>query len=683
MYCKKCGFFLKGTENFCQNCGAKVDKSEILGFKKEKDGKSILDDVNIDGRDKLVEDEFNWEIEEPSYKKIDLEDLDFSWNTEGMFLHNEIQDEKERQKKEEVERKAIEDEVAKDTRIAKHKGVDVPVASVPQESASDFDIPSFLNNHDENAPVFVIEKEEIPKITVSDNSSISTSEVLETAERAAEIGSTDVGNNESLFDAISDDAANILSNAELKEDKKKIDQFFTFNQKKEEFQKLLDKEYERIEKRSSSVSKGMEEDVETFMAVQRGTDVEGTSQIEEMIRAREKLTKDSFLTGAYRDSQEEPKDDLLDLEVTDEIVAMPEELQAKPEEDTMTEDVVVDDIESAAEESDIEATTDSDDSLVDNMESSEEKPNEKNIVMDDGTQIEVEEVGENHSKVTFKPTEPVENSEIEETSQEESAPVPVENDTNKVEDTSKASVEEKTQELFKENDEAKPSKVRKFFLVLFTIIFVLSVIVIGIKLIAPTSAASRYIDKITYKVTSIFMGDSNNNEDNTERAAVDDKTGLIQLKLNSNYKSSVGTIKYNSSIKQELGKTYADKDILTATLIADNVFYKNTDGKIVYLDESIVGAIIEYESKLVEFYKNEDKAVYDIVKSGSALEEKLKKATKNEEYKLEVLEIGEIRNFKNKYYVWIIETVGTTTTKKVYTLEKQDKNLKMIDVETM
>ncbi|MDQ9827066.1 hypothetical protein RFZ44_27750, partial [Acinetobacter sp. 163] len=34
MYCKKCGKFLAGNENFCSNCGAKIEVPEVTDDEK-------------------------------------------------------------------------------------------------------------------------------------------------------------------------------------------------------------------------------------------------------------------------------------------------------------------------------------------------------------------------------------------------------------------------------------------------------------------------------------------------------------------------------------------------------------------------------------------------------------------------------------------------------------------------
>lgn len=94
MYCKNCGQFLSGKENFCSNCGNKIvieeetiekefeKPDENIGFikrnKDENDGK-------ISDKKGIALPEMNWNTEEFNRCKKN-EEMTVSWRNDDMFL---------------------------------------------------------------------------------------------------------------------------------------------------------------------------------------------------------------------------------------------------------------------------------------------------------------------------------------------------------------------------------------------------------------------------------------------------------------------------------------------------------------------------------------------------------------------------------------------------------------------
>lgn len=73
-----------------------------------------------------------------------------------------------------------------------------------------------------------------------------------------------------------------VNEEKIEEGQEKIEKFYTFSAKKEEFQKLLDQEYERI--RNFPSRKGLEEGIEDVLDVQTGAMDEATSELESKIQ---------------------------------------------------------------------------------------------------------------------------------------------------------------------------------------------------------------------------------------------------------------------------------------------------------------------------------------------------------------------------------------------------------------
>lgn len=334
MYCKNCGQFLSGKENFCSNCGNKIvieeetiekefeKPDENIGFikrnKDENDGK-------ISDKKGIALPEMNWNTEEFNRCKKN-EEMTVSWRNDDMFLQKELREADEEsvidgteQNEEKVQgfvsvndKNKSEDEIHSQGTKATDKNIksNLEIPKVFEDTKAEENKPDFLKDDnvvevEQPGSSLAIEVNDGEEIIISDGKERIVAErevaacgdeshmkVAKTVDAISDFSADESeGTSESkvavksLFDEIAQDAANSLENAQIDQDKKRIDKFYTFNRKKEEFQKLLDKEYERIEKNVEAG--GFEEDIAKFMDVELGTDVDATTQLEEMVRARE------------------------------------------------------------------------------------------------------------------------------------------------------------------------------------------------------------------------------------------------------------------------------------------------------------------------------------------------------------------------------------------------------------
>ncbi|MEG0391483.1 MAG: hypothetical protein RR626_01825 [Anaerovoracaceae bacterium] len=204
----------------------------------------------------------------------------------------------------------------------------------------------------------------------------------------------------------------------------------------------------------------------------------------------------------------------------------------------------------------------------------------------------------------------------------------------------------------------------KVIIIICSIILVLALAVLGIKFLAPNSAAASKIDSITNGIMNMFSGYAAEPEfiSSDRSVPIEDKTGLIQLSLDQNHNEAIGAIRYNASLAYKEGVAYPDKDITGAKPMTENAWYAGEDETVYFLDQGLVATIIDYESRIAE---NE-------------------KATET----FNTLDIGEIRIGEKGYYVWIAEyktdaNKENATTKKVCRVVVDGNKMNVEEVYTL
>ena len=198
MYCKKCGKPLHKGDRFCSGCGAKVEEEFVPAFKQTEQAASESREKKP--RKSFTTPDFNWDLDGYPTDHKKTEEVDFNWDS--------VLEEKQRILFEEQRRR----EEPQETLL---KGA-AQAESSEQLYSSDLDTAGMD-----------------PAGTVSSGKdSVSDVEELEKA-IFADMGTLD-----------RDDSGAFASAGE--DGTERIDKFYTFNKKNEEFQALLDREYERI-----------------------------------------------------------------------------------------------------------------------------------------------------------------------------------------------------------------------------------------------------------------------------------------------------------------------------------------------------------------------------------------------------------------------------------------------------
>lgn len=254
-------------------------------------------------------------------------------------------------------------------------------------------------------------------------------------------------------------------------------------------------------------------------------------------------------------------------------------------------------------------------------------------------------------------------------------------------------LEEEPTALFsdEEDEEAETSGkgrvVLKVLLVILIILLTVEIAGVLIKVIAPTSQAAKTIDTQLTKVIQFFTGSDDQysvlaETEKIRTKPMEDKTDLINKESGKNKDSNIAAISYNKDLKLDPSKKYTEDQLSMTQKLMNAAWPDNDENGQVYYDQAIVGTLIAYESNKVNMVNNNDSSVLSLMTEGTPLYKRIKKlGQKGLDQKFEALQIGEIRQAGDSYFVWVSErtkTSGNTTTKeKVYELTPAGKTMKM------
>ncbi len=228
MNCKNCGNTADKNDKFCRSCGTKIDQetiSDIMNFEPQKNEMKKVSDK----KETFEMESLDWDLEpfkkEKTSEKIEEkvvkfeDDSEFEW--EPIIKEKELPND---------DLSSFDWSLPKDP-VVKEK------ENKSEIKVKEVEIP-FVDK--EELPIDDVEAVDKEVLYTENHSSKSNLEIVN------EVDTEDIKvENLTLEDIIEEDS----DAADEENSKKKIDKFYTFNQKNEEFQALLDKEYERLKKR--------------------------------------------------------------------------------------------------------------------------------------------------------------------------------------------------------------------------------------------------------------------------------------------------------------------------------------------------------------------------------------------------------------------------------------------------
>lgn len=669
MYCKKCGKRLADGDKFCGNCGTKIDVSEInIGFAEEEPKPKRNFDFSA----------FNWDLDGyPDEDKAKTEDVDFNWNT---VL-------------EEKKRKDIEEKSFTETIMTENELFDRIQSEDNAKDASE------LSFNWELGSTTRVEKADrfesiIPKVEEKDELDIP----VEVSEE-----------HEEVKDLVDVDEALAAGIAAASSPRRSIDKFYTFNQKNEEFQALLDQEYERLRNRiredseAEAIIANKEEKLEQARATWSKEPLEEAEETVEVAEETEAPVEAADAVAEVEVAEAEAVNDAEDTEEAQDTEVETEEAPETEEADVETESEVeeVEETEEATEE-DEEAVQEAEEPAAQEeacaCETEEEvacdissEDAEEACVVE--AQAQVEEVAKAEEAETEDEHDDTEEAEAEEAPSKPESGNPPSDEEKKEEETSGDEDSKETKlhysDIFANDDvhdsnsgdEHKTGRWKIIVLDIIIVILAIAVICSGILVFAKGSAPANKISQGISWVTEKFSGSSDKSKDDKKSEEKAEKTKSMEDVVAAAKKNyvNIGKVQYDSKLKFDKSKDYGISELKNAKKFKDGEF---SDGKL--LSEAIVNISLGYYSGLTDKVNSGSDDVLKLINEDSELYGHVKAiAEGNEEQQIKNIKIGEIKNSGNNYYVILQITEGkanssdTSTETKILSIINKEKVLKV------
>lgn len=672
MYCKKCGKRLADGDKFCGNCGTKIDASEInIGFAEEEPKPKKNFDFGA----------FNWDLDGyPDEDKAKTEDVDFNWNT--------VLEEKKRK---DIEEKSFTETIMTENEL--------------------FDrIQSEDNAKDASEISFNWELGSTTRVEKADRFESIIPKVEEKAELEIPVEVSE--EHEEVKDLVDIDEALAAGLAAASSPRRSIDKFYTFNQKNEEFQALLDQEYERLRNRiredneAEAIIANKEEKLEQARATwskealeEPVEETEETVEVAEETETPVKAAVEAEVEVAEAEAVNDAEDteEAQDTEVETEEAPETEEADVEPE----SEFEEVEEIEEATEE-DEEAVQEAEEPAVQEEACACETEEEVacDISSEDSeeacgveAQAQVEEVAKAEEAETEDEHDDTEEAEAEETPSEPESGNPPSDEEEKEEETRGDEDSKETKlhysDIFANDDvhdsdsgnEQKTGRWKIIVLDIIIVILAIAVICSGILVFAKGSAPANKISQGISWVTEKFSGSSDKSKDDKKSEEKAEKAKSMEdvvAEAKKNY-VNIGKVQYDSKLKFDTSKDYGISDLKNAKNFKDGEF---SDGKL--LSEAIVNLSLGYYSGLTDKVNSGSDDVLKLINEDSELYGHVKAiAEGNEEQQIKNIKIGEIKNSGSNYYVILQITEGkanssdTSTETKILSIINKEKVLKV------
>ena len=656
MYCKKCGKRLADGDKFCGNCGTKIDVSEInIGFAEEEPKPKKNFDFGA----------FNWDLDGyPDEDKAKTEDVDFNWNT--------VLEEKKRK---DIEEKSFTETIMTENEL--------------------FDrIQSEDNAKDASEISFNWELGSTTRVEKADRFESIIPKVEEKAELDIPVEVSE--DHEEVKDLVDIDEALAAGIAAASSPRKSIDKFYTFNQKNEEFQALLDQEYERLRNRiredseAEAIIANKEEKLEQARATwskepleEPVEDAEETVEVTEETEAPVEVAVESEVEAT--EVEEAEAEAVNDAENAEEAQDTEVETEEAPE----TEEA---DVETESEFEEVEETeeaTEEDEEAV--QEAEEPAIQEEACVVETQAQAEeVEKAEETEAEDTYDDTE---EAEAGETPSKPESGNPPSDEEKKEEDASGDEDSKETKlhysDIFANDDvhdsdsgnEQKTGRWKIIVLDIIIVILAIAVICSGILVFAKGSAPANKISQGISWVTEKFSGSSDNSKDDKKSEEKAEKTKSMEDVVAAAKKNyvNIGKVQYDSKLKFDTSKDYGISELKNAKKFKDGEF---SGGKL--LSEAIVNLSLGYYSGLTDKVNSGSDDVLKLINEDSELYGHVKAiAEGDEEQQIKNIKIGEIKNSGSYYYIILQITEGkanssdTSTETKILSILNKGKELKV------
>lgn len=613
MFCRKCGKILLDGDRFCPYCGAQVIEREYEG-----------------------EDRVEEEVVYNGARNYFSETVKPKWKLDAFPKTDE-----EPKKTEEI-------------RVDWEKNK--LIESQPKEASTISETPEFLRNSEVLSDIKPEKKEELEEeakandfayeLSLQDLLPINETEILEKSEEEKIIEKAEIVEEEEP--KVEEEMPQVQKSTLIFERPKKTDmfpkekseglasippalnpkddneKFYTFSQKNEEFQKLLDKEYERIRASKEAIEREMHELEETLPQIEN---VEELSQIE----IPEEIVPKKIITPKF--------------EIPASAIAPPDfPREGEPEK------------AEAPKLSEIETTLPE---LEDLKQEPETKPEESQHVAIE-EKFPLNEIA-NEAEAQTEPTENTKEEESKEGAQPHIVSV--------IEGKKPTDAIDWEQAPAPFADEVAEKKLSIFAILLGIIVLVLgiSILALTIEQFSPNSLAGKAVHTQLEKVRDFFRGeDANAGTEKvtlkSEEANQDEINAAMMKSMIADKKESlkipnIKDLKYESDLKLKKDQDYSDTIISESFPFKDEAFFSDSNGIVHTYKDELIAFLLKYENAAMDYKNLGNEDIFFYVKTGSPAYDELRSMgiQSGTKFSLEMLKIGEIRQNGSYFLIWISE----------------------------
>lgn len=218
-------------------------------------------------------------------------------------------------------------------------------------------------------------------------------------------------------------------------------------------------------------------------------------------------------------------------------------------------------------------------------------------------------------------------------------------------------------------------------LILLSLILAVEAIGIGVHFFAPQSKVAEIVDTQLNKVVHMITGDDTDYNvfaEQRREGPLKDNTELVEANMDQNYNKNIKEITWNKDLKYDSKKVKDNSDLVLSTPITEVEWGRDSNNYSVYYDDKVIGLAIAYESQKYELMKSGDESVMSLIGTGST-KSTLRKKKNSNPGEFTKLELGEIRTSGSYYFIWIKETIGGKTEKRVLKMYPEKKFVMLID----
>ncbi len=245
-----------------------------------------------------------------------------------------------------------------------------------------------------------------------------------------------------------------------------------------------------------------------------------------------------------------------------------------------------------------------------------------------------------------------------------------------------------------DNDDIDEKKSRgagflRVLAVILAILVVAELVMIGIQYFAPDSKAAQMISKGYSAVFSLFDGGSDEKDSVPEAEPAESELSVI-IKEQSSLNKNIAQISENQELVFEDGKNYGFEDFENSYTFSDRPWYEDEDGSSVTYGGEIIGTVIRYYSSWLDKINGKNEDVLNFIDDTSEFYTEIEELSGEEgvEYGINRLEIGEIRAGGSGFYVMVSVTNVSSdskekTEKQIVYLEPINKSMKIVDIKTI